>query len=369
MQRRHDIDWLRNMGILLLFPFHTARIFDVWDPFYVKNDVESWALSGFIALTSYWFMPLLFWLAGSASWYALQRRSDKPYIKERFSRLLIPLIAGTLLVVPPQGYFALKMHGGEPGNYLDFLLDYFPDFSDLSGYFGSFTPAHLWFILYLFAFSLIALPLFRWLTQHQDSASVRNVTRLLSRSPLFIALIVPLTALQALPAPGGQNPFYYFFIYVTGFLVCMPTVADVLVKCRLPALLTLLITVPVWLWMMFRFHGVADFSAIDILLTLLRTINVWLTLIVIAGYGNKLLNFRHPWLNYANEAAFPIYILHQTVIVAIGYYVVQSDWNLFAKFMVILIGSFAVSCMLYDGLIRRIAVLRWLFGIKRGTQK
>lgn len=61
--------------------------------------------------------------------------------------------------------------------------------------------------------------------------------------------------------------------------------------------------------MMEHFHGAADFSAINILLTLLRTLNVWLTLIVIMGYGSKLLNFRHPWLDYANEAAFPIYII------------------------------------------------------------
>jgi hypothetical protein len=92
----------------------------------VKNDAESWGLSWFIALTSYWFMPLLFWLAGSASWYALQRRFDRQYIKERLSRLFIPFVAGTLLVVPPQGYFALKMHGREPGNYPDFSLTFFP---------------------------------------------------------------------------------------------------------------------------------------------------------------------------------------------------------------------------------------------------
>ena len=369
MQRRYDIDWLRNMGILLLFPFHTARIFDIWEPFYVKNDVASWGLSWFIALTSYWFMPLLFWLAGSASWYALQHRSDKQYLKERFFRLFVPFLAGTLLVVPPQGYFALKMHGVEPGNYLDFLLGYFPDFSDLSGYSGSFTPAHLWFILYLFVFSLIALPMFRWFVQHQDRVPVRNATRLLSRPPLFVALFIPLTALLALPAPGGQNPFYYFFIYVTGFLVCMnPSFSDMLAKSRLHALLALLITVPVYLWMQVHFHEAADFSAIDILLTSLRTLNVWLTLIVIMGYGSKLLNFRHPWLDYANEAAFPIYVIHQTVILAIGYYVVQFEWNLYVKYLVILIVSFAVSCLLYEGVIRRIAVLRWLFGIKRSRR-
>lgn len=369
MQRRYDIDWLRNLGILLLFPFHTARIFDIWEPFYVKNDAASWGLSWFIALTSYWFVPLLFWLAGSASWYALRRRSDKQYIRERFSRLFVPFVAGTLLIVPPQGYFALKARGGEPGDYLGFLLDYFPDFSDLSGYTGSFTPAHLWFILYLFVFALVALPLFRWLVQHQDSVPVRNAARLLSRFPVFVALFIPLTALLALPAPGGQNPFYYFFIYATGFLACMhPNFADMLAKYRLHALLALLITVPGWLWMQVRYHGAADFSAIDILLASLRTFNVWLTLIVIIGYGSRLLNFRHRWLDYANEAAFPIYVIHQTVIVAIGYYVVQFEWNPYGKFVVILISSFSVSCLLYEFVIRRIAVLRWLFGIKRSRR-
>jgi len=331
----------------------------------VKNDAESWGLSWFVALAGFWFMPLLFWLAGSASWYALQGRSDRQYIRERFSRLFVPLIAGTLLVVPPQGYIALKANGGDPGNYFAFLLDYFPDFSDLSGYTGSFTPAHLWFILYLFVFALISLPMFRWLARHPDSATVRNMARWLSRPAFFVALFVPLSALLALPAPGGQNPFYYFFIYTTGFLACMlPNFADMLAKIRLPALLALLATVPAYLWMQHRFHGAADFSAIDILHTALRTLNVWLALIVIMGYGSRLLNFRHRWLAYANEAAFPIYVIHQTVIVVIGYYVVRFDWNPYAKFEVILVSSLAASWLLYDWVIRRIAVLRWLFGVK-----
>jgi surface polysaccharide O-acyltransferase-like enzyme len=257
-------------------------------------------------------------------------------------------------------------YGGEPGSYFGFLLDYFPDFSDLSGYSGSFTPAHLWFILYLFVFSLIALPMFRRFVQHEDRVPVRHAARLFSRPLLFVALIVPLMALQALPAPGGQNPFYYFFIYLIGFLAWMqPDFADMAAKYRLHALLALLITVPAWLWMQVQFRGAADFSAIDIFLTFLRTLNVWLTLLVILGYGRKLLNFHHPWLDYANEAAFPIYVIHQTVIVAIGYYVVPFEWNVFAKFVVILVASFAVSFLLYEGVIRRIALLRWLFGVKR----
>jgi len=338
----------------------------MWEPFYVKNDAGSWGLSWLIALAGYWMMPLLFWVAGSAGRYSLESRSDRQYIGERVSRLLVPLIAGVLLVVPPQGYYALKMRGVEPGGYFDFLRGYFPDFSDLSGYTGSFSPAHLWFILYLFVFSLLALPLFRWLMRRRDSAAVRKAVRWLSRPPVFAALFLPLAALLALPAPGGQNSFYYFFIYVIGFLACLhPDFDGMLSKSRFPALLALAVTIPAHLRMQQRFHAAPDFSAMDIGLTLLGTLNVWLALIVVLGYGSRLLSFRHRLLDYANEAAFPIYVIHQTVIVAIGYYVVQREWNVWAKFAVILLGSFALSILLYEGVIRRIPALRWLFGIKR----
>lgn len=159
IQRRYDIDWLRNIGILLLFPFHSARIFDIWGPFYTKSSELSYGLSWFITLASFWFMPLLFLLAGASSRFALEVRTAAQYTKERFSRLFIPFVFGVLFLVPPQGYFARIGQHGYSQNYWDFLKSYFPDFSDLSGYTGTFTPAHLWFILYLFIISLVALPL------------------------------------------------------------------------------------------------------------------------------------------------------------------------------------------------------------------
>ena len=77
-QRRTDIAWLRILAVLLLFPFHTARVFDVWDEFYVKNDQLSTALTYFIAFMEPWHMPLLFLLAGAASWFALGAPQRRP---------------------------------------------------------------------------------------------------------------------------------------------------------------------------------------------------------------------------------------------------------------------------------------------------
>ena len=105
-KRRYDIDWLRNIGILLLFPFHSSRVFDHWETFYTKSNELSWVLSWFIALTDYWFMPLLFWLAGASSWYALDSRSGKEYVHDQNSQLLIPFVLGLFLIVPPQNYYA-----------------------------------------------------------------------------------------------------------------------------------------------------------------------------------------------------------------------------------------------------------------------
>lgn len=214
-------------------------------------------------------------------------------------------------------------------------------------------------------FSLVALPMFRTLIRRLDDAPVRRAIGVLCRPPVFLALFVPLAAMQALPAPGGQNPFYYFFIHAAGFLACAhPDFEGMLAKCRFPALLTLAVTVPVWVWMLDHFGNLSGFSPAAILFTLPRTLNVWLTLIAITGYGLKLRHVRPSWLRYANEAAFPVYIVHQTVIVVIGWFVVPLDWNPYMKFAVILISSFAASCLLYEAMIRRIAVLGRLFGVK-----
>jgi hypothetical protein len=157
--RRYDIDWLRVVAVMLLIPFHTARIFDIWEPFYAKNAETNAALSySVIALLTPWHMPLLFLLAGASTWFALGFRSGGQYARERFTRLLIPLLFGVLVVVPPQGYYALLTQGQPPESFASFLATYFAlDFGDLSGYFGKFTPGHLWFILILHQTVIVAI--------------------------------------------------------------------------------------------------------------------------------------------------------------------------------------------------------------------
>jgi surface polysaccharide O-acyltransferase-like enzyme len=364
--RRYDIDWLRNLAILQLFPFHSARVFDHWDPFYVKSETLSWGLSWFISVANLWFMPLLFWLAGSASWYALRVKSTSFFLKERSNRLLIPLLFGILFIVPPQGYFAILDHTGETaGSYFMFLKNFFTDFSDLSGYFGSFTPAHLWFILYLFVLSVAALPVFTFLNNQKRKVIVNKFHNIFSHPFIFMLLFIVLTIAQALPAPGGQNPFYYLAILLIGYISCSdPSYQEMFNRIRFKVLILVLILVPIWAILAAQNQDAKDFSTISIFLTLFRSLITLLGLIMIVGFGNKFLNVRHKILSYLNEAAFPIYIIHQSVLVVIGYYVIRLDMSVSAKFILIILSTLISSLLIFELIIKRTVMTRFLFGVK-----
>ncbi|MHB0886848.1 MAG: acyltransferase family protein [Bacillota bacterium] len=362
--RQHYLDWLRIFGILLLFPYHTARVFDYWEPNYVKNALLSWPASWFIVVTGYWFMPLLFWLAGAASWYALQRRTAAEFVRERTARLFVPFVFGLLVIVPPQAYLAKLVQPGYHQTYWAFLAGYVRDFSDgLSGYFGGFTPAHLWFILYLFIFSAAGAPLL--LAFRDPRARAARAAGAFVRPWAYISLFFLVFATEAVPAPGGKNPFLYFFFYLAGYVTTadarLPAVVD---RIKRAALLSLTVLLPAYLWALSRGAFAPDWSAVSILLAFLRDLTLWLTLTALVGYGRRYLNRPHPWLPYLNRAAYPVYIVHQTVLVVIAFFVVRTGLGVGLKFTLIAVLSFLGSLGVYELIIRRTAVTRWLLGVK-----
>ena len=364
--RRHDLDRLRILAVLLLFPFHTARIFDVEQTFYAHNleasKVLSWAVIKFL---NPWHMPLLFVLAGAASWFALQVRAPKAYRRERTKRLLVPFLFGVVVIVPPQAYFAQRLlPNGEP-SYLPFLGEYWQIKGDLSGYTGQFTPGHLWFILYLFLFSLIALPLFVWIRRITDGAAGRD----LGRPWVLAAVPVVMLLAEALPSPEGVwSPFTTLVLFVAGFVLMSSATLQSVVRRWWPWILAagvMTISVVLEIDASNVSDGWADISLPNAAYGLVETSNTWLWVLAAIGAAGVWLNGPEtPRLRYANEAAYPCYILHQTVIAAVGYFVVQWELGLWPKFLIILVGAFAFTVALFDVAVRRTDVTRFLFGLK-----
>jgi glucan biosynthesis protein C len=383
-QRRWDIDWLRVIAVvLLLVPYHTYRIFDTFETWYVKNDQLSTALNWFIIFGNAFAMQLLFLLAGAATWFALRRRSGGQYAKERLMRLLIPFIFGVLVLVPPQSYFGLRNHS----DYAESFLQYYPRFfdfklEDLGGYYlGGFTLGHLWFIFYLFVLALVALPLFLFLKRESGGRLIHRLATFFTLPGTIFLLAVPIFVMDRL-LDFDPDPLYYITFFTYGYILMADArfgeaidrhkaVALVLGPGVLAFVMGLTgeqpwpAGLPWWIEPIVDIYYDSGFAA-------------WFIILALLGYGRQYLNsppkrgLSAKFLAYFGEGSYPFYILHQTVIVAIGFYVVQWDAlaklgagaSVLVKYVTIAIASFVTTTILYDLLVRRNNVTRFLFGMR-----
>ncbi len=364
--RVYYIDWLRVIAVLLLILYHSARIFDIGDPFYVKNAATSSFLSyAVITFLNQWQIPLLFLLAGASTWFALGVRSGKQYTAERFKRILLPFIFGILVIVPPQAYLARFQTPGYAGGYFQFLPDYFHIRGDITGYTGLFTPGHLWFNLFLFVFALAALPLLLYLRSERGKKRISGLAALAEKPGGLLWFILPLLVAGALPDIGGKNPFVYITLFIYGYiLVADDRFVVTLDRYRWPALILSLMTIAALIVLQIINLPTPKYSWGDILSFLLRTSNTWFWLVAILGFGKRYLNRSNPFLRYAAEGSYPFYILHQTVIVVIGYFIVQGTENIALKYILIVALSFAATTLLYDLAVKRTFLTRFMFGMK-----
>lgn len=122
--RRHDLDWLRVYAIVLLLFYHSARPFVKWR-WHIQNETVSGFIVGILQFINIWHMPLLFLLSGSAAWFAMSLRPERSFAKERVKRLLIPLIFGMIILVPPQVYIERLFRGQFEGSYFSFYPEAF----------------------------------------------------------------------------------------------------------------------------------------------------------------------------------------------------------------------------------------------------
>jgi peptidoglycan/LPS O-acetylase OafA/YrhL len=367
-ERRWDIDWLRVLVVLMLVPYHSARIFDL-DDWYVKNEQLSSALNyWFIYFFNVFGMQLLFLLAGAAAYYALRRRSAGQYARERFTRLLVPLVFGTFAIVPLQSYCGKLHHSDYDGSFLDYYANNELDPNDVEGYLGGSTVGHLWFILILFLLALAALPLFAYLRGESGRRWIDRLAGFLTRPGAIFLLAIPPLVIRLLMS-FDPNPLYYLVFFVYGYVM----VADARFEQALDRhkRAALFLWLPLYLgWVGIKF-GLDDVPAwVEELVTPYYVFTTCCALIAILGYGRQYLKFGggRSWpdkvLIYFGVGSYPYYILHQTVIVLVGFYVVRWDMALAFKYAIVVVISFAATVLIYDLLVRRTRLTRFLFGMR-----
>ena len=366
-RRFHYIDWLRVLAVLLLFPFHTSRVFNFGEPFYIKSAELSQALNYGIAFIGGWHMPLLFMLAGASAFLALAKRKPGRFVDERFTRLGIPLLFGILVLLPPQTYIGARFNSGYMQSAWHYIvsLDFLRwNIQPAGDYYGGFGVGHLWFILFLLLISLIALPFLLWARGERGSRRVAGWSRALARPVWWLLPPVVIFLADAAPAIAGKNLIYYLVFFVFGAIGMADDAFAEAAERHTAVALVLGVALGV--------AHVATGGLRDALpdpswplaaVNYLGMLGGWLMLIGLLGAGRRYLDAPSPALSYLAEASYPVYILHQTVIVVLAALIVRAPIGGVAQWLAILALSVVVTFALYEG-VRRVDRLRYLFGMR-----
>ncbi len=370
-ERIYAIDWLRVFAMFMVFIYHCARFFDKED-WHVKNPHSEEIITFITLFLVQWIMPLFFILSGISSHYALGFRKAADYIRGRFKRLMIPLIFGIFVLAPPQVYFERLSHSQFQGSFIQFFPHYFDGFYGFGGNFA-WMGIHLWYLLMLFVFSLLILPLFVFLQKKALPASISPFMSFLERRTNLFLLALPLAAVEWILDPatigrrdfGGWSPFLYIIFFIYGYVIFTKTeFQNIITEQRKIALAGGVIMTTTALVILVSKGFPEHDTFFSFFMTIIRAFNSWFWLIAMVGYGLHWGNFNNRFLIYANEAVLPFYILHQTVIVTLCFYLISWQTAVGVKYLVIASTSMAAILAIYEVLIRRINILRFLFGLK-----
>jgi glucans biosynthesis protein C len=372
--RRYDLDWLRFIAIIILLFFHTGMLFNPWD-WHVKNSEQSESFRYWMIWLHFWRMPLLLFISGAGTYLALSKRTPGQYAAERVKRLFIPLIFGMFVIVPPQIYYE---HIDKYRNYADFYKTVF-EFVAYPA--GSFSWHHLWFVAYLLVFSMLALPLLVFLRAPRSENFRARITKWLSR-PVGILLIPSLMILgtQVILRPyfpdethALVNDWAFFTFYFSFFLFGMLIFSNQALwrsigTNRKHLLIASLFILMPFYGCYFHFREILTLpwstDTVETIFDVTATFGSWFWVITVIAFGQYYLNKPHPWLKHFNEGLYPFYILHQTVIIAIGFYVCQQPWSIFVKFWTVSLLTLLSCVGIYFLLIRPFNLVRLFFGMK-----
>jgi peptidoglycan/LPS O-acetylase OafA/YrhL len=382
-ERRYDIDWLRVISMLAVFIYHCTRFFDL-EGWHLKNVEQSLVVTVLASgLVWPWVMELFFLLSGVGAWYALRSRTGRQFLGERVKRLLIPLYTvGLFILLPPQFYFEIFSNADYRGTFWEMLPRYFSGLGHLSlDWPGDLLPfpfsGHLWFILFLLLISFVTLPLLLYLKSEQGR---RWIDRLAGwcdrRGGIFLFVILLALILICLNfLSNGRRGWADFLSYATFFVIGFIMVADRRFTESIKRYGWLCLA----LWLV-GFFGVITFfvlaldydptpgnepfSLIYVLFQIVWSITSWSAVVFILSLGAKYLNFNNKVLVYGNEAVLPFYLLHQTVILCVGWFVIRWDMGIVPKYLIIAMVSFALIIALYELLIRRFNIVRFFFGMR-----
>jgi glucan biosynthesis protein C len=372
VQRRYDLDWLRVLAFSGVFLYHCSRFFDesYWN---IKNATTSPLVDILKGIFDLWGMPLIFIVSGASIFLALRPGQAIRFLRDRIWRLLIPLAFGILVLAPPQVYLDRLTHGEFHGSFLEFLPLCFQDWHLWDGNFA-WSGVHLWYLEDLFLFTLVFLPLFAALKSPFGRRITAALAHLSACPGVIFLWALPLGLQLILLDPFGIiHPgfseditrliwFPPFLIY--GFLVFSESQIQQAIMDQRRAALALALVLTLLGAVLGDLEGPDVTFWLFALVMILGGLLIWSSLLAILGYGMRYLTSNHRLLSYANESVLPLYILHQPVILILGYFIIPLSIPILVKYLIIAPSAFGITLGMYEFGIRRLNPVRRVFGLK-----
>jgi len=385
--RRYDIDWLRTLAFLLLIFYHIGQFYVSDWGWHVKSLYLSDFLKNVMLLVNQWRMPLIFLISGVALSLIEPKVNSAQLVKIRFTRILLPLLFGMFLIVPPQVYYELVQTEGYTANYIEFLVLYldinttmYSEHQLLTSRtgltLGLITYNHLWYLLYLFVYTLVYIaikPLLIKINWQKISTNMNPLT--IVAIPFILVLFYDLILLKYFPddtfvlVGDWYNHALYFTVFMLGYaLAKSPNVWKTLINHRKVWLILALISYSL---VIIRFNRAWGFDvdynsasmATQLLINLIWSGNKVFWLLAILGFAGAYLNKKNPLLTYMNEAILPWYILHQTLIIVFAMWLAKFELGPVFEPILLILFTF-IGCATGYEVIKRFAITRFVFGMK-----
>jgi glucan biosynthesis protein C len=372
MHRRHDIDALRAL-------YHLSMLYVTDWGWHVKSSYLSEALQLPMLMLNRWRMDLIFLISGVSTAFLMQHTGIGDFLRQRNGRLLLPLAFGIVVVVPIQPYCQGVVNGiVEPG-FAQFLARYYTaavwPAHAFDGWQHGYTWNHLWYLAYLWCYTLLLVTLQPALKTRTGQRLQSAFTRLRGASlllwPALPLLLYAVTLQRQFPNTYELfNDWYAHAVYFTIFLYgwCLARSNALwaeLQRLRKPALGLALASAGAYLALVLLYQNVDEVSmAAQWAIWALRSAYVWTTLCAILGWGHALLNRPWRWLPWATQSVYPWYLLHQSLIVLLAYWLVPLKLGPIREPVLIGLGTVLGCWLLTSGLIVHSQWLRPLFGLK-----
>lgn len=374
--RLHYLDWLRVIVVLMLIPFHTATTYTFF-PWFLRNSEGSTAAQGLVLVLDQYHMELLFLIAGAAAFFSLGVRSGRQYVTERFKRLIVPLVFGMLVIVPPC-YWVLATQVGYEGSFFEWYPQFFQQ--GLTPFRSDFSPGTLWFLWYLVLYSVVLFPLFLLVRREFSASMFYRLGRFFAIPGMLLLFVIPTALVEIYPSWTMHSDFqviYYAIFFIVGFfLFTNEGFLKGIDRMGPFALVGAIVTMTLYMLLIFPSgeesvfgphfwykYGAEPGTSGYVMFRILISLTTWFCLIAILYLAKRFLSFSNRFLRYANEAVLPYYIIHATMICLIGLPIIQWDMDVLPKYIINTVLAFLATVVIYE-VIRRTKLIRFLFGMR-----